>query len=67
MRDVIAIVGTGGTGGNLIPLVARMLSATYLNTTLLLIDGDRVEEKNLKRQPFSKRDIGMNKARALAK
>lgn len=65
--DVIAIIGTGGTGGNLVSLVARMLSATYLDTTLLLVDGDSVEEKNLKRQPFSKRDIGMNKARALAK
>lgn len=65
--DVIAIIGTGGTGGNLVSLVARMLSATYMDTTLLLVDGDSVEEKNLKRQPFSKRDIGMNKARALAK
>lgn len=65
--DVIAIIGTGGTGGNLVSLVARMLSATYVNTTLLLVDGDMVEEKNLKRQPFSKRDVGLNKARALAK
>lgn len=67
MKNVIAVIGTGGTGGNLIPLIARMLSSTYLKTTLLLVDGDTVEEKNLKRQPFSRMDIGMNKARSLAK
>ena len=64
-RNCVAIVGTGGTGGNLVPLVSRMLSATYLDTTLLLIDGDRVEDKNLKRQPFTKKDVGMKKSRAL--
>lgn len=60
---MIVIVGCGGTGSNLAPMLSRML----LKHKILLIDGDRVEARNVERQTFQEFDIGMNKARALAK
>ncbi len=61
------IVGTGGTGGNLVELLCRFLTGIEREKfTLTLIDGDRVEKKNLTRQPFFFEDIGKNKAEALA-
>ncbi len=61
------VVGTGGTGGNLAELLCRYLAGEERNRfTLTFIDGDTVEAKNLKRQPFYIEDIGRNKAEALA-
>lgn len=68
------VVGAGGTGGYLIPQLARQiaiqnrirglegLSPHYLT----IIDGDIVEEKNLIRQNFVDRDMNKNKAEVMA-
>lgn len=60
---MIVIVGCGGTGSNLAPMLSRMM----LKEKFLLIDGDSVEKRNVERQTFQEFDIGTNKARALAK
>ena len=65
----IYIVGCGGTGGYLIPQIARLLSvksSDYLSVHLVLIDKDNIEEKNLARQNFIKKDLDKNKAEVLA-
>lgn len=68
----IIVIGCGGTGGNLIPMLTR-LTYSFMNTRigkkkikLTLVDGDIVEEKNLFRQPFTKHDVGKNKAQVFA-
>jgi len=58
------IVGCGGIGG----WVAQCLSLTAAREdNIVLVDRDKVEIKNLNRQVFDKRDIGKNKAQALAR
>lgn len=59
------IVGTGGTGGHLIENLARLLDTQDIEHVVTLIDGDKVESKNLLRQNFYQIDLGQNKARAL--
>lgn len=44
-----------------------MLSRMMNFKTFLLVDGDVVEDKNISRQTYQTFDIGVNKARALAK
>lgn len=70
--DKIVIVGCGGTGSWLIPKLAKtindmkrknLLSADF---SLVLVDGDTVESKNLIRQNFVESDIGRNKAEVMA-
>lgn len=68
----IILIGCGGTGGNLIPMLTRLIYS-FMNTRigkkdikLTLVDGDIVEEKNLFRQPFIKQDVGKNKAQVFA-
>ncbi len=63
----VIVVGCGGTGGYLVPNLARLL-AHYQerDVKLFLMDGDEVETKNLKRQNFIASDLGKNKARVLA-
>lgn len=62
------IVGCGGTGGNFISLLGRFLydNSMASQSSITLIDGDAVEEKNIGRQPFLKSDIGRNKAEVMA-
>lgn len=55
----IIVVGAGGTGGNLIPWLGRFLRFWNRNEggvskdwCLTIVDGDKVEGKNLARQPF---------------
>ena len=60
---MVIIVGCGGTGSNLAPMLSRMMH----NKTFLLVDGDIVESKNISRQTYQTFDTGVNKARALAK
>jgi adenylyltransferase/sulfurtransferase len=56
----VAVVGVGGTGCALLPLLYRM---PVLGVTL--IDGDVVEEGNLPRQPlYTASDVGRPKVRA---
>jgi len=68
----IMIVGCGGTGAYVAGHLARLLVVLnadmrrYDNVHLILADGDKVEQKNLERQHFIRKDLGLNKADALA-
>lgn len=66
MREVnIVVVGAGGTGGNLLKELGRFLQFYYEEQTrwrLVIIDGDKVEEKNAERQPFAVTDAMAFKA-----
>ncbi len=58
----IALVGLGGTGSALLPLLMRMGFER-----ITLIDGDTVEERNLPRQLlYTSEDVGMAKVDAAA-
>jgi hypothetical protein len=63
-RYQVAVVGCGGTGGFVAEGLCRILPS---NVPLLLIDHDRVEERNLLRQNFFREDLGNLKSEALAK
>jgi hypothetical protein len=65
--DKIFVVGSGGSGGHLIPALARLLAyhQTTQSSTLMVIDGDEFEEKNMTRQIVAPSHIGLNKARAM--
>lgn len=70
----IVVIGAGGTGGYLIPQLARQIAlqnelrevAGLAPHGLTLVDEDVVELKNLKRQNFIEPDIGKPKAQVLA-
>lgn len=68
-KTLIAVIGCGGTGSFLVPALARTIADQKNNEKfgLLLIDGDKVEPKNILRQNFAPSDIGENKARVLAR
>jgi PRTRC genetic system ThiF family protein len=57
------VVGCGGTGGFVAEGLARILPLKY---PIILQDGDTVEESNLCRQNFFRKDLGMFKSEALA-
>ena len=57
----IGIAGAGGLGSN-----AAMMLARSGICSLVLIDGDRVEARNLNRQHYFPRHVGMLKVEALA-
>ncbi len=65
MNCIFVIVGVGGTGS----LLARDIPKLIIQTShcMAVIDGDRVEEKNMVRQSYQKHDISENKASALSK
>lgn len=60
----IMVVGCGGTGGFVAEGLCRLLAGTGYK--IVLVDHDRVEERNLGRQNFYKPDLGRFKAQALA-
>jgi len=60
----VAVVGCGGTGGFVAESLCRLLPR---DVDLILIDHDRVEERNLTRQSFYKEDLGKLKSEALAR
>ena len=62
--DIIC-VGAGGTGGNIVKEIIPLLLKNK-RLTLTIVDGDRVEEKNLSRQAFSSEDIQAFKSQVLA-
>jgi hypothetical protein len=67
--DKIFVVGSGGTGGHLIPSLARLVNY-HKNFTdscpeILIIDGDDFEGRNQTRQFLRPSDIGKNKAIAM--
>ncbi len=59
----VTVVGCGGTGGFVAESLCRILPE---RAVLLLIDPDRVEQRNLLRQNFYITDLGMYKSEALA-
>ena len=59
----LIVVGCGGTGSFVAEGLCRLFKS---NHPLLLIDHDRVEPHNLRRQNFFDRDVGKFKAQALA-
>lgn len=68
-NKLIICLGAGGTGSAFIRDAARMMSVDKEeggNTKMIICDADIVEESNLKRQCFSPRDLGKNKAAVLA-
>lgn len=68
----IVVVGCGGTGSWLIPKLAKTINDMKRKNllandfSLVLVDGDTVESKNLIRQNFVESDIGRNKAEVMA-
>ena len=62
----IVLVGTGGTGGYIVPQLYRLLYALDRPIRVILCYGDLVEVKNLGRQNFIEADLGKNKAMVLA-
>lgn len=60
---MIYIIGVGGVGSWLAGVMSRLISD---KSSIMLVDGDELEEKNLDRQMFTVDDIGRPKASALA-
>lgn len=61
----MVIIGCGGGGAWLAHLFSRS-GALLKDSPIVLVDGDRLETRNLDRQFFVESDIGKNKAEALA-
>src|SRR5688572_3687924 len=59
----IILVGAGGTGARMAPDIARLLNR---GDSLIIVDPDTVEEKNLIRQHFVRPDVGRYKAEVVA-
>ena len=62
----IVIVGCGATGSHLTTLVSQLALSEERIKSLVLIDGDKIEEKNFKNQKFTNKDVGKYKSRVLA-
>jgi len=66
----IVVVGAGGTGSYFLKEFSRYLydnrAAKKKLGNLVIIDGDRVEKKNIKRQAFQEDDVELPKAAVLA-
>jgi len=60
----IVVVGCGGTGGFVAEGLCRLLAND--NWDILLVDHDRVEPHNLRRQNFFEGDVGKFKSQAIA-
>lgn len=61
----IIIVGCGGVGAWLAHLLAKVIYQLDPVPTLILWDGDRLEEKNLDRQLFTADQVGQFKSEAM--
>lgn len=63
----IIVIGAGGTGSFFAKELSRYLFQNdRLVRNLYLVDGDTVEEKNMRRQAFMSDDIGLKKSVVLA-
>ena len=67
MIDKVFVIGAGGTGSMLIPLLARLLkfNPDTKDASITIIDGDDFETKNMTRQSMNTDDVGRNKASAI--
>lgn len=63
-RSTVTVVGCGGTGGFVAEGLCRLMPQSL---RLLLIDCDRLEERNLGRSNFTMYDLDLFKSEALAK
>lgn len=65
--DFIYLIGVGGTGGHLSAPLARLVAyhQATKDSTVVFIDGDEFEEKNMVRQLVGAAQVGLNKARAM--
>ena len=63
----IFIFGCGGTGSWFIPKFFKILNnmKNHNSIEIILVDGDIVEKRNIKRQNFVEKDVGFNKAMIL--
>ena len=59
----IYCIGAGGVASYLLPVLKRSIKIT---DDIIIMDGDRLEERNLERQLFRQSQIGEYKAQALA-
>lgn len=59
------IVGAGGTGSYFIDEIVNYYNVRGEEHRVIVVDGDRVEEKNLVRQGFLRKDLGVGKAECL--
>lgn len=68
MPQTFVIVGCGGTGSRLVPILAQFIKTCpwIVDPTIFLVDDDVVEQKNLQRQNFITPDVGKPKAEVLA-
>lgn len=68
MPQRVMVVGCGGTGSRLIPLLCQFLKTVpwVLNPEVVIVDNDIVEPKNLQRQNFISLDVDKPKAQVLA-
>lgn len=66
----VLVVGAGGTGTYFLKEISRYISSEpnvkNVISSLVIADGDSVEEKNLSRQCFYPEDIGRKKASVMA-
>lgn len=62
----ILVIGVGGTGSELIRQLSQVVSASNIPHTLMLVDKDYIETKNLKNQSFLSSEVGEMKAEVLA-
>lgn len=65
MTNNIYLIGCGGVGGYLAPVLAKHMN-TDNATIVTCVDGDVVETGNLTRQNFRRSEIGTQKAGSLA-
>lgn len=61
----VYIIGAGGIGGQLLSTLLLTLKQAEHQPVVIVVDGDTVEHRNLDRQFFTERQVGVNKAKAL--
>ena len=68
MTERVVLIGCGGIGSQLLdPLCRYLAHRPEPRPLLVLVDGDAFEARNLSRQACTRRDLGTNKAEALAR
>jgi molybdopterin/thiamine biosynthesis adenylyltransferase len=61
----IDVIGCGAVGGRIAQELAKLLGSTHSHN-LHVWDGDAIEPHNIANQPYAQREVGLNKAHALA-